>query len=134
MKNRNLRDYTFTIFFKSLIFHVIFMDCRSPAPMPANYHSSRIALQLGAGGKPSTWFPPGGCRAKRVSAKRLCLALPPLLSLLLFVLASPGLLSPPWLLCLALVCSFPSPSCLLASPSCFSCSSSHFLFCFFDLV
>ena len=23
-------------------------------------------MRLGAGGKPSTWFPPGGCRAKRI--------------------------------------------------------------------
>ena len=35
------------IFIKTIDFHVKFMDCRSPPPVPASYHCFRITLHLG---------------------------------------------------------------------------------------
>ena len=44
-------------------------------------HDNMFAPQLlGAGGKPSTWFPPEGCRAKRVRREEIFVAAPLLLS------------------------------------------------------
>ena len=39
--------HAFTISIKSIVFHVNYIDCRSPPRMPASYHCSRIILHLG---------------------------------------------------------------------------------------